>query len=108
MIVRRRAQFHREVAEALERLYGETLEEWYEQLAQHYEQAGVEEKAVAYLLKAGDKARSACLHEAARHQLSNSMQLSQGLAALWAPSYPKGLETIETPLRSPSNIAIPQ
>jgi hypothetical protein len=43
-----------------------------------------------------------------RHQLSNSMPLSQGLAALWAPSYPKGLEAIERPVRSPSNIGIPQ
>ena len=34
-------------------LYGDNLE-------QHYEQAGVAEKAVAYLLKAGKKARHAC------------------------------------------------
>ena len=50
----------------------------------------------------------AYIHEAARHQLSNSMPLSQGLAALWAPSYPEGLEAIERPLRSPSKIGIPQ
>jgi class 3 adenylate cyclase/tetratricopeptide (TPR) repeat protein len=53
----RRAQLHHQVAEALERLYGESLEEYYEQLAHHYDQAGVVEKTVEYLLKAGEKAR---------------------------------------------------
>jgi hypothetical protein len=43
----------------------------------------------------------AYIHEAARHQLSNSIPLSQRLAASWAPSYPKGFEAIAKPLRSP-------
>jgi tetratricopeptide (TPR) repeat protein len=55
---RQRAVFHRQVAEALEGLYGESLEAYYEQLAYHYEQAGVEEKALAYLERAGDKAQA--------------------------------------------------
>ena len=43
----------------------------------------------------------AYIHEAARHQLSNSIPPSQGLAASLAPSYPKGFEAIEKPLRNP-------
>jgi hypothetical protein len=43
---------------------------------------------------------SAYIHEAGRHQLSKSILLSQVLAASLERSYPKGLETIEKPLRS--------
>jgi tetratricopeptide (TPR) repeat protein len=55
---RRRAVFHRQVAEAMERLYADSLEEYFEQLAYHYEQAGVQEKALEYLERAGDKAQA--------------------------------------------------
>jgi predicted ATPase len=55
---RRRVVFHQQVAEAMERLYGDNLEEYYEQLAHHYEQAGVQEKALEYLERAGDKAQA--------------------------------------------------
>jgi class 3 adenylate cyclase/tetratricopeptide (TPR) repeat protein len=62
---RRRAAFHLQVAEAMEALYAESLEEQYEQLAYHYERSGADEKAVEYLLKAGEKARWAYLNEEA-------------------------------------------
>jgi predicted ATPase/class 3 adenylate cyclase len=55
---RQRVVFHRQVAGALEGLYGESLEEHYEQLAYHYEQAGVQEKVLEYLERAGDKAQA--------------------------------------------------
>jgi tetratricopeptide (TPR) repeat protein len=60
---RRRAVFHGHVAEAMEQLYAANLEEYCEQLAHHYEQAGMAEKAVEYLLRAGEKARRAFLNE---------------------------------------------
>jgi predicted ATPase len=50
---RRRPAFHRQVAEALEALYQDSLEEHYEQLAYHYEQARLQEKALFYLERAG-------------------------------------------------------
>jgi tetratricopeptide (TPR) repeat protein len=56
---RRRAELHGEVAAALERLHGPDLEEYYEQLAYQYDQAGRADKAVPYLLRAGEKARRA-------------------------------------------------
>jgi predicted ATPase len=65
MLRRHRTQMHRAVAEALERLYGESLDGYYEQLAHHFEQAGVVEQAIEYQLKAGEKARRTYLHEAA-------------------------------------------
>jgi tetratricopeptide (TPR) repeat protein len=62
---RRRTAFHQRVAEAIETLYSESLEPYFEQLAYHYERSGAEEKAVEFLLKAGEKARRAYLNEEA-------------------------------------------
>jgi class 3 adenylate cyclase/tetratricopeptide (TPR) repeat protein len=55
---RRRVEFHRQVAEAMEQLYGDNLEEYYEQLAYHYAQGGIEDKALLYRELAGDKAQA--------------------------------------------------
>jgi class 3 adenylate cyclase/tetratricopeptide (TPR) repeat protein len=62
---RRRAAFHQQVAEAMEALYSGGLEEHYEQLAYHYERSAADEKAVEYLLSAGEKSRRAYLNDAA-------------------------------------------
>jgi tetratricopeptide (TPR) repeat protein len=56
---RRRVVFHQQVAEAIERLYGESLEDHYEQLSHHYTQAEDWPRALDYLMKAGDKAAAA-------------------------------------------------
>ena len=56
ILKKNRGTFHRDVAEAIEMLYQDSLDEYYEQLAYHYEKAGSEEKAVEYLIKAGEKA----------------------------------------------------
>ncbi|MCB9276763.1 MAG: tetratricopeptide repeat protein [Lewinellaceae bacterium] len=59
MQLRTRLQFlHQMIAEAIESLYGEKLEERYVDLAFHYDQAGVFDKTCEYLLKAADHARS--------------------------------------------------
>lgn len=50
-------QLHRLIAEAIERLYADHIEERFVDLAFHYEQAGVFDKTAAYLRKAGDFAR---------------------------------------------------
>jgi predicted ATPase/DNA-binding XRE family transcriptional regulator len=50
---RRRKVLHRRVAQALERQPGELA---IDQLAYHYTQAGVEDKAILYLERAGDRA----------------------------------------------------
>jgi tetratricopeptide (TPR) repeat protein/transcriptional regulator with XRE-family HTH domain len=55
----RRAALHRQVAEALEQEPGEPP---VERLAYHYARAGNAEKAVVYLERAGDRARSAQAH----------------------------------------------
>ena len=57
--------YHRQVAEALERLYPERIEEQVGLLAHHWERAEEPEKAIAYLLRAGDQARLAYANEEA-------------------------------------------
>ena len=52
-----RKKLHRQVAEAMEEVYLDRLDEMAAELARHYTEAGDEEKAVAYLLRAGDHSR---------------------------------------------------
>ncbi len=60
LLVRDRRVYHHLVAQNLERDYsGARLEEVYELLAHHYSLSDDREKALFYLLKAGDKARMA-------------------------------------------------
>jgi len=65
ILARRRAVFHQQVAEAMEALYQDGLDEYYEQLAYHYDKSGNVQKAVDYLLKAGEKSQRAYLNDEA-------------------------------------------
>jgi hypothetical protein len=65
LLRRQREQFHREVAAAIEALYADGLDEFYEQLAYHFEHGGAADQALAYLTKAADKAVAQnALHQA--------------------------------------------
>lgn len=57
LLIERRQEFHRRVGEALETLFPERREELLGLLAHHFDLAGELDKAVEYLLQAGDKAR---------------------------------------------------
>ncbi len=61
----RRDLLHREVAEAIETLYPEGLDEYYDQLAHHYDRGGHIGKALEYLSKAGDRAKRSSANEEA-------------------------------------------
>ena len=52
----RRREIHARVVEAMEKLYGDRLDEQVDQLANHAFQGGLHEKAVLYLCQAGAKA----------------------------------------------------
>ncbi|MFC1716824.1 AAA family ATPase, partial [Candidatus Poribacteria bacterium] len=56
ILEQRRREFHHQVAQEIERLYKERLEEYYEELAHHYSRSEDAEKTVEYLIKAGEKA----------------------------------------------------
>jgi predicted ATPase/regulation of enolase protein 1 (concanavalin A-like superfamily) len=74
ILKRRQRVFHRRVAEALEALYQGGLEEHYEQLAYHYDRSGEVEKAIEYLLKAGEKARQTYLNEEATGYFQRALE----------------------------------
>jgi DNA-binding SARP family transcriptional activator len=56
-VLPRRAQLHRRVAEAIEKRYATDLEPHLGALLDHYQRAGVWERAVTYLQRTGDLAR---------------------------------------------------
>jgi len=60
-----RAHLHEEVGNILESLYGEQTEEISVQLARHFEEAGIVNKAIEYLQKAGQKASKLSAHQEA-------------------------------------------
>ena len=70
--------YHRQVAEALERLYPERIEEQVGLLAHHWERAEEPEKAIAYLLRAGDQARLAYANEEAIGYYHRALALLDG------------------------------
>ena len=65
LLAGRKTQLHRQAGEAIEALYADSLAEHYEALAHHYDRSDANDKAVEYLLKAGEKARRAYLSDEA-------------------------------------------
>ncbi|MFQ5855117.1 MAG: AAA family ATPase [Anaerolineae bacterium] len=71
-----RAYLHEDIGNVLEELYGDQTEEVSVQLARHFQEAGIAEKAVHYLYQAGNRAlRLSAYQEAIAH-------FTQGLALL--------------------------
>lgn len=56
LLVKKRRDVHRQVARSIERLYADSLDDQAALLAQHYAQAGDDEKALEYATRAGDAA----------------------------------------------------
>ena len=57
LLLKRRRKIHESIGRAIEELYPERLEEFYEVLAHHYSNSENQEKAIEYLRLAGHKAR---------------------------------------------------
>lgn len=49
---------HQNVAECIERMYSDNIEEWTAQLATHFELAGVPERAMSYVLRAIERSQA--------------------------------------------------
>jgi ABC-type oligopeptide transport system substrate-binding subunit/class 3 adenylate cyclase len=75
LLKKKRRVYHRQVAEALERLFPERVEEQVGLLAHHWERAEEPEKATAYLLRAGDQARLAYAHQEAIDYFQRALAL---------------------------------
>ena len=85
IIQRRRREFHLKVAVGIEKLYQERLEEYYEELAYHYSKSDDVEKAVDYLLLAGEKARKVYANNEALAYLNQALDMTS--ADDWAKRY---------------------
>jgi class 3 adenylate cyclase/tetratricopeptide (TPR) repeat protein len=71
----RREAYHERAAQAIEALYAERLEEFYELLAYHYGRSGNDDKAVEYLDLANQKATRANSMEEAKRHFDEAMKL---------------------------------
>jgi DNA-binding SARP family transcriptional activator len=73
----RRGRLHRQVAEALEVLYAGELEHHLHELAHHFAQAaaGEEDKAIGYLIRAGDQAQVKLAYEQALTHYRQALEL---------------------------------
>ncbi len=75
----RRKLLHQNVAETIERLYSDRLEEHYEQLAFHFEKSGKIHQTIDYLFKAGEKAVALFSNDAAIAHFSKGLELLRSL-----------------------------
>jgi DNA-binding winged helix-turn-helix (wHTH) protein len=71
----RRRQLHLEVAEALERVYSDSLEDRYSELAYHYRLGGNAVKAIDYLVRAGGQAAARSAHTQAVFDFEAALNL---------------------------------
>ena len=75
-ILRHRRKFlHQAVAEAIEKLYPDHLEEHYEALAYHYEKSGNIRQTIDYLYKAGEKASLNYANKTALNHFTRGLEL---------------------------------
>jgi ABC-type oligopeptide transport system substrate-binding subunit len=89
LLLEQRRLFHRLVGETLEKLFTDRQEEYLGLLAYHFDSAGVDDKAIAYLIQAGDKARLTDEHMEAVGYYQRAVELlaqsgdEQGEAGVW-------------------------
>jgi class 3 adenylate cyclase/tetratricopeptide (TPR) repeat protein len=55
LLLKRRKEIHQRIGKAIEELYPDRLEEFYEALAFHFKQGESSDKAIDYLIKSGEK-----------------------------------------------------
>jgi class 3 adenylate cyclase/tetratricopeptide (TPR) repeat protein len=79
LLVERRRALHRVVAAAIEELYADRLPEHYEAVAHHYYQGQQWQKALDYLVKAGDKATAAYANQDALEYYARAQEVCERL-----------------------------
>jgi tetratricopeptide (TPR) repeat protein len=86
LLIQRRKELHRLIAMAIEELYAERLPESYEMLAYHYEHGEVWEKALEYLVKAGQKAQQAYANQEALNHYNRALDMCERLGEAVEPA----------------------
>lgn len=77
MLSSERKTLHQKVAEGIEQLYQNRIEEYYEELAWHYSQSGRLLKAIDYSLKAGNKSKIMHAHQEAIYHFGRALEFIQ-------------------------------
>jgi len=105
-----RAHLHGEVGNILEALYGEQTDEIAVQLARHFEEAGITQKATEYLQKAGQRALQLSAHQEAITHFNKCLNLLKTL-----PDTPERAHgelmlqlTLTVPLQATKGLAAPE
>jgi DNA-binding CsgD family transcriptional regulator/tetratricopeptide (TPR) repeat protein len=80
LLARERQTLHRAVAETLERVQAQALDQRLADLAYHFYEAGVWEKALNYAQRAGEKAQRMYAPRAAIEQLTRALEATRRLA----------------------------
>jgi len=94
-----RPLLHDAVGTALEDLYGESADDLAVQLARHFQEGGVAEKAVDYLYRAGKKAVRVSANEEAIGHFNRALEILDSL--------PEGAERKERELQLQLAVAVP-
>jgi predicted ATPase/class 3 adenylate cyclase len=77
LLVKRRKLFHGKIAQCLEAIYVDRLDEHYELIAHHFLNSDDNVKALEYLVKAGDKCRKLYANEAALDFYSQALKRTE-------------------------------
>ena len=77
-----RRSLHHKVAESLESLYKDDVGEIAVALAHHYHEAGISDKAMNYLLQAGDQARNLYAHKEAIGHYQQALEYFKRIGAV--------------------------
>ena len=74
LLHKRRKEIHEEIGKAIEQIYEDRLEEFYEMLGYHYSKSENHEKANHYLMKAGDVAAHLYAYDEARLNYAHALE----------------------------------
>src|SRR2546426_1368425 len=86
LLVRERKALHRMIAETFERLYASSIEAHLADLASHFSEAGVWEKALAYGQRAGEQAQALYAPQAASEHFTRALDAARQLSLTPAAS----------------------
>jgi tetratricopeptide (TPR) repeat protein len=75
LLHKRRKDIHGKIGKAIEEIYPERLEEFYEMLAYHFDQGEVWDKAIEYYVKAGVKARHGYIIQTAMNNFNRAKEI---------------------------------
>jgi tetratricopeptide (TPR) repeat protein len=74
LLQKRRREIHEEIGKAIEQIYEDRLDEFYEMLGYHYSKSENHEKAYHYLMKAGDVAARLYAYDEARLNYAHALE----------------------------------